>query len=133
MLSAFYRQFQKPEGFLGSLVGRLMAARNGRRSEWALGVLAPQSGDRVGTAAQPINPRLLALADAWVVVDSATGPPQSDARVQHWVEQIHQKIDEHVDAGEQEQQTLNMEYAANMHSPSRRLSSCSFCPSQAER
>jgi ubiquinone/menaquinone biosynthesis C-methylase UbiE len=41
------RQFAKPTGVLGALVGHLMAAKNRERSEWVLGLLDVAPGDRV--------------------------------------------------------------------------------------
>src|SRR5262245_11794996 len=47
VVKAFFRQFGHPTGPLGWLVGHLMAVKNGARSRWALGVLAPRTGERV--------------------------------------------------------------------------------------
>jgi SAM-dependent methyltransferase len=47
MANAFFRQFGRPEGALGAVVGHLMAWKNGERSRWALELLAPRPGERV--------------------------------------------------------------------------------------
>jgi SAM-dependent methyltransferase len=46
-MRAVYRNFAHPRGFLGWIVGHLMAWKNRERSEWALGLLAPRAGERV--------------------------------------------------------------------------------------
>ena len=47
LLRRFFRQFGKPEGLLGGLVGHLMAIKNGARSRWGLGLLEARAGERV--------------------------------------------------------------------------------------
>ena len=46
-MRSFFAQFGHPRGSLGALVGHLMAIKNGERSRWLLGVLAPKAGERV--------------------------------------------------------------------------------------
>jgi ubiquinone/menaquinone biosynthesis C-methylase UbiE len=47
VITAVHRQFGHPRGPLGTLVGWLMAVKNGRRSRWALALLAARPGERV--------------------------------------------------------------------------------------
>jgi ubiquinone/menaquinone biosynthesis C-methylase UbiE len=46
-MRAFLRQFGHPEGLLGWFAGHVMALKNGERSRWALGVLAPSEGEHI--------------------------------------------------------------------------------------
>ena len=42
-----FQQFAKPTGWVGWLVGQLMAFKNRSRSEWAIALLKVQPGDRI--------------------------------------------------------------------------------------
>lgn len=44
---SFYAQFRRPTGLLGSMVGHLMALKNGRRSRWVIERLGIRQGSRV--------------------------------------------------------------------------------------
>lgn len=46
-MSGIRAQFRKPSGPLGWIVGWAMDVKNGGRSQWALGLLAPQPGERI--------------------------------------------------------------------------------------
>jgi ubiquinone/menaquinone biosynthesis C-methylase UbiE len=42
-----FKQFTNPSGIVGSIVGRLMAIKNGERTLWAVEQLDPQHGERI--------------------------------------------------------------------------------------
>jgi len=42
-----YRQFRRPEGLTGALIGQLMALKNRKRGAWVVSGLAPRPGERV--------------------------------------------------------------------------------------
>ncbi len=46
-MSRFYQQFVKPEGWLGRIVGHLLAFKNRERSKWVLSLLDIQPADHV--------------------------------------------------------------------------------------
>jgi ubiquinone/menaquinone biosynthesis C-methylase UbiE len=46
-MTSVYRQFTHPTGWLGAVVGMLMAVKNRERSEWVLSQLGAAPGDRV--------------------------------------------------------------------------------------
>lgn len=46
-MTSLHEQFRQPRGAIGHLVGQLMALKNGKRSAWALGLLAPRPGEHV--------------------------------------------------------------------------------------
>lgn len=47
MTKLVYGQFKRPTGLLGSVVGHLMALKNGRRGRWVVDLLEVQAGMRV--------------------------------------------------------------------------------------
>jgi ubiquinone/menaquinone biosynthesis C-methylase UbiE len=76
-----FQQFAKPTGWVGWLVGQLMAVKNRSRSEWAIDLLKVQPGDRileVGFGSGVDIARVSAIATHGFVA----GIDRSDAMVQ---------------------------------------------------
>lgn len=47
ILKRFSQQFRKPQGFLGTIAGKLMATTGSKKNEWTVSLLSIQKGDRV--------------------------------------------------------------------------------------
>src|SRR4051794_39896963 len=47
VVKALFQQFGHPSGAVGWLVGHAMAVKNGARSRGAIGLLAPEAGERI--------------------------------------------------------------------------------------